>query len=67
MSDRSPCVRCGMILHTGEGRVTVAFTPDELAELACAAPDARVRERLLCALGLLDADRERSVRAEMQG
>lgn len=56
-----------MILHTGEGRVTVAFTPDELAELACAAPDVRVRERLLCALGLLDADRERSVRAEMQG
>ena len=65
MSDRAPCVRCGMLLHTGEGRVTVAFSPAELADLACAA-GGRVRERLLCALGLLDAELERAVRAELQ-
>lgn len=64
MSDRAPCVRCGLLLHTGEGRVIVAFTADELEEMAWATTDANVADRLLCALGLLDADREKAVRAE---
>jgi hypothetical protein len=29
-SIRAPCVRCGNILHTGEGKVTVSFSLDEL-------------------------------------
>lgn len=62
---RSPCVRCGMPLHTGEGRVTVSFTPSELADLAAAATDRSVRERLLCALGLVDQQADASVRADI--
>ena len=54
---RSPCVRCGNILHTGEGMVTVSFSVDELEELACQTTDPAVRRRLLCAIGLLDSDR----------
>jgi len=60
---RAPCVRCGMLLHTGEGKVTVSFSVAELAELACATSDDAVRERLLCALGLLDQPLERETRA----
>lgn len=61
VSDRSPCVRCGMMLHTGEGKVLVAFSVDELEELAYASPNARVAHRLACALGLLDEEREQAV------
>lgn len=31
---KSPCVKCGNLLHTGEGRVIVSFTADELELLA---------------------------------
>ncbi len=62
---RSPCVRCGLLLHTGEGRVLVAFSVAELSELAVGAADKNVRERLLCALGLLDQDEERMARATL--
>lgn len=55
MSDRAPCVRCGNILHTGENRVTVSFSVDELMELAVATSSGSVRRRLLCAAELLDA------------
>lgn len=65
MSERAPCVKCGRILHTGEGRILVAFSPAELAELAAASPDAGVRARLLCALDLLDEDLADSVRADL--
>ncbi len=54
MSDRAPCVKCGMILHTGEGRVIVSFRVSELSELALATSDRNVRDRLLCAIGMLD-------------
>jgi hypothetical protein len=54
-----------MLLHTGEGRVTVSFQAEELAELAVGAADKRVRERLLCALGLLDEDEEMAARAAL--
>ena len=60
---RAPCVRCGNLLHTGEGKVTVTFSADELEELACAAPSAALRRRLLCALGLLDSARADQVGA----
>lgn len=63
---RSPCVRCGMPLCVGEGyRVTVNFDPEELAQAAVEVSNPAVRERLLCALGLLDAGKEREVRAEL--
>jgi hypothetical protein len=65
MSDRAPCVRCGMLLHTGEGRVIVSFQADELADLAVSAADKRVRERLLCALGILDEDAEDATRGAL--
>ena len=60
---RSPCVRCGAILHTGEGRVTVAFSLDELEELAVATPNRKLQDRLACAIGLLDEEREKRVNA----
>lgn len=62
VSDRAPCVRCGAILHTGEGRVIVAFSADELVviiqteEITIA-----LRRRLLCALQLIDPDRADSL------
>lgn len=56
MSDRAPCVRCGRILHTGEGRVLVAFTPEELYEMALEVVDPRVKARLICALDLIDPE-----------
>lgn len=55
---RAPCVRCGHILHTGEGRVTVSFTVSELEELALSTSDPSVRRRLICAIGLLDSVRQ---------
>lgn len=65
---RAPCVRCGNPFQVpGEGRVavTVTFTPTELEVLAITSIDVNVRERLLCAIGLLDAKREAMVRAEI--
>jgi hypothetical protein len=55
------CERCGNLLHTGEARIVVAFSADELEELAYAAPNPRVARRLACALGLLDVERESAV------
>jgi hypothetical protein len=54
MDERSPCVKCGRILHTGEGRVLVSFTADELCVMIDEVADPRVRARLACALSLLD-------------
>jgi hypothetical protein len=51
------------VLHTGEGRVLVAFTVGELEELAMATSDHRVAGRLACAIGLIDEEREQDVRA----
>jgi hypothetical protein len=61
MSDRAPCVKCGRILHTGEGRVLVSFTPEELRELAESTGDLGVRSRLVCAMSLLDPDMAKEV------
>jgi hypothetical protein len=61
VSERAPCVKCGRLLHTGEGRVLVSFTVAELAELAGATADPAVRSRLLCALSLLDDKRARDL------
>lgn len=60
---RAPCVKCGRLLHTGEGRVLVSFQVDELSELAVATSDPAVRERLLCALSLLDEETANRTRA----
>jgi hypothetical protein len=57
-----PCVRCGHILHTGEAKVSVALSTDELAELIETTLNLRTRARLLCALGLLDPEKERNLR-----
>ena len=56
MSDRAPCVKCGRILHTGEGRVLVSFTATELFEMATEVVDPKVRARIICALSLIDQD-----------
>lgn len=61
VSDLAPCVRCGRLLHTGEGRVLVSFTPLELAELAEATSDRAVKARLVCALDLIDPDLAESI------
>ena len=54
MSDRAPCVKCGRILHTGEGRVLTSFTADELFQMIPEVSNDSVRERLRCALSLLN-------------
>lgn len=56
---RAPCMRCGHILHTGEGKVTVSMTVTELEDLIINTTDLDLRKRLLCAIGLLDAQKER--------
>lgn len=62
---RAPCVRCGMMLHTGEGRVTISFTVAELDEMVFEISNMLVRERLLCAIGLLDEAREKLLRQQL--
>jgi hypothetical protein len=54
---RAPCVRCGHLLHTGEGRI-VSFTVDELEQMVADTTDQNVARRLICAIGLLDKDLE---------
>lgn len=60
---RAPCVRCGHLLLTDEDmRVTVTFNADELvtlSDLTFAARNDNLRNRLLCALGLIDPAREK--------
>jgi hypothetical protein len=67
--NRTPCVRCGMLLHTGEGRVTIALTAQECVDLAWDAFNGDrlnpVIDRLLCAAGLLDEALEKRTHAEM--
>lgn len=60
---RIPCAQCGELLHTGEAKIVVGLSLDELEELACATPSASIRRRLICAIGLLDAQRARHVEA----
>lgn len=60
-----PCDRCGAHTHTGEGRVAVQLTADELEELAFATSNPIVRARLLCALDLIDHDRAARVVTEL--
>ncbi len=62
---RAPCIRCGIMLHTGEGRVTVSFTAEDLMGLVLATPERSMRARLLCALGTIDPVREHIVREEL--
>lgn len=66
---RSPCVRCGALLHTGEGKVIVAFTAQELIDLAWDAHNGDrhnpVIARLLCAASLLDDALASSARADL--
>lgn len=50
------------LLHTGEGRVVVAFSLSELATIARDTLNIEVRERVLCAIGLLDETMERELR-----
>ncbi len=66
MTMRAPCVRCGNTLHTGEGRVVVAFSPTELEQMVYEISDASVRRRLICAIGLLDPDAERRITGEAE-
>lgn len=49
----TPCAKCGREVATGEGRVLVQFSVDELVELAVATTSPAVRARLLCAASLL--------------
>lgn len=65
MSDGAPCVRCGLILNTGEGRVIVSFVAADLESLIRDTSDPQQQARLLCALGTIDPDREIALRAEL--
>jgi hypothetical protein len=48
---------CGTIAHTGQGKIAVLLSADQLEELALATPTLETAQQLLCALGLLDAAR----------
>ncbi len=61
MSDRAPCVKCGRILHTGEGRVLVSLTPDEIEDLIRGEPERDLLARLRCAMSLLDPERAETI------
>jgi len=64
-SDVRPCARCGRIVHTGEAKIAVPMQVSEAAELAYATNDDKMRERLLCAIGLLDPGLEKQVRDDI--
>lgn len=60
---RAPCVRCGNSLALDIPRVSMQFSPEELAQLARDTLDVNVRDRALCALGMVDQVLERHTRA----
>jgi uncharacterized protein (UPF0147 family) len=51
------------LVHDGQGRILVAFTIEELEELALATSSDDIRLRLASAIGLLDDARAENVRA----
>ena len=57
-----PCEYCTRILHTGEAKILISFTVRELKGLIEDTCDFRTQERLLRAVGLLDADLEKKLR-----
>jgi hypothetical protein len=57
-----PCEYCTRILHTGEAKILVSFTVRELKGLVQDTCDIAVQERLLKAIGLLDAELEKELR-----
>jgi hypothetical protein len=59
------CVSCGRRVITDDVRVGVSFTPEEAIELIKSTTVERTRDRLLCALGMLDRDLERRTRMEL--
>lgn len=61
---RAPCVRCGYIIHYGEGMIGVSLSLDQLEELALATSDDKVARKFVCAISLLDEDRADRVSAE---
>lgn len=64
MSNPTRCAYCASILHTGEARVLIGLTLDELEKLAVAV-DGPLRRRLMCAIGLLDTAREAQLLQEI--
>jgi hypothetical protein len=55
-----------MVRNTGKGPATaIVLTLDELEDLAYVTSDLFVRERLLCAIELHDAERVKRVRANL--
>jgi hypothetical protein len=65
VSEHARCTRCGRVLDDGIARIFVGFSVAELEDIAYQTTLPSVRERALCAIGLLDADRERAVRMEI--
>lgn len=51
------CARCAGILNTGEARVMISLSTEELEELIGSTLRMDTRERLLQVLALIDADR----------
>jgi len=56
------CEVCARILHTGEARIVMAFTINELASLAEDTQSFSLQNRLLKAIGLLDPELARKFR-----
>lgn len=64
MENRAPCVRCGYIIHFGEGMIGVQLSLDQLEELALATSDDTVARKFICAISLLDDERADRVAQE---
>ena len=56
------CETCARVLHTGEARIVMSFSMRELVKLAEDTLDLGLQERLYKAIGLLDAELERTLR-----
>lgn len=63
--ERAPCLRCGTVLVLEEPRVSMWFSPAELAQLAIDTTNPKVRDRALCAMGMIDHALELRTRAEL--
>lgn len=60
------CPRCGRGVIAGQAKIAVAFTMDELEDIAMMAPRPDTRARAVCAISLLDEERAQRVEVEQR-
>lgn len=60
------CAVCTRLLATGEARVLLALTADQLVDIAFAVTDSETRRQAVTAIGLVDPERGEVIRMEME-